>query len=229
MGNCSFARQICGVASILVLSWCNAFGQYSNIQTKNGSQFPTVVFSCSRVYANPPYYSIAVDSTGSATYESNPATVTQTGMPYTVEFFASDRTRTEIFRIAETLHFFEDSLNDFTDAESDATRSLAFVNGNVRNQLDYYEAPAPGVLALTSLFEKIFNTLEFGHRLRIMEQSNPGGIAVELQRMTQMMQAHQLAELQAVTPVLQQIEADSQVSEASRQRASSILASLTAE
>jgi hypothetical protein len=79
------------------------------------------------------------------------------------------------------------------------------------------------------LFEKISNTLEFGRRLKIMEQSNPGRIEAELQQMMQMMQAQQLAEMQAVTPVLQQIEADSNVSEGSRQRASSILASPNSE
>ena len=69
------AERTCRVAAILVMSCCCAFGQYSNIQTKNGSEFPTVVFSCSRRQANPPYYSIAVDSTGDATYESIPTSV----------------------------------------------------------------------------------------------------------------------------------------------------------
>lgn len=228
MGNCFLiARRTWRLAPFFVLSWCCAFGQYSNIQTKNGSEFPTVVFSCSRRQANPPYYSIAVDSTGNATYQSLPTSVTQTDLPYTVEFFASNHTRTEIFRIAETLHFFEDHIKDSTSAG--ATHSLAFINGNVRNQIKYHEASDPQVLALTSLFEKISNTLEFGRRLNIMEQSNPGGIEAELQQMMRMMQAQQVAEIQAVTPVLQRIEADSNVSEAGRQRASSILASLAAE
>jgi hypothetical protein len=211
------------------MSCCCAFGQYSNIQTKNGSEFPTVVFSCSRRQANPPYYSIAVDPTGDATYESIPTSVSQTGLPYTVEFFASNATRTEIFQIAENLHFFQGHIKDSTSAQSGGTHSLVFIDGDTRNQAKYHEPSDPRVLALTSLFEKISNTLEFGRRLKIMEQSNPGGIEAELQQMMQMMQAQQLAEMQAVTPVLQQIEADSNLSEGSHQRARSILASLNSE
>jgi hypothetical protein len=51
-----------------------------------------------------------------------------------------------------------------------------------------------------------------------MEQSNPGEIEAELRQMMQMMQAQQLAEVQAVSPVLQQIEADSNLSEGIRQQ-----------
>ena len=150
--------------------------------------------------------------------------MSQTGLPYTVEFFASNPTRTEIFQIAENLHFFQDQINDSTGAQSGGTHRLVFIDGEIRNQAKYHEPSDPRVLALTSLFEKISNTLEFGRRLKIMEQSNPGGIEAELQQMMRMMQAQQLAEMQAVTPVLQQIEADSNVSEGGRQRASAILA-----
>jgi hypothetical protein len=136
MGICSMTvRRTWKVAAILAMNCCCcAFGQYSNIQTKNGSEFPTVVFSCSRRQANPPYYSIAVDSTGDATYESIPTSVSQTGLPYTVEFFASNRTRTEIFQIAENLHFFQDHIKDSTSTQSGGTHTLVFIDGSVRNQ-----------------------------------------------------------------------------------------------
>src|SRR5215469_3924725 len=93
------------VILILLTKGLMGIGQDLNPQTRNAGQFPTVVFNCSRSGAAPPFYSIAVDSTGSATYESLP----NSGAPYTMEFLASDTTRTQIFAMIESLKFLKGS------------------------------------------------------------------------------------------------------------------------
>lgn len=207
-----------------VLATClGSLGQDWNPQTRNAGQFPTVVFNCSRSDADPPYYSIAVDSTGNATYQAIPNSVARTGAPYTVEFLASSTTRAQIFAMIASLHFLRVLGTDPALNVASSSHTLIFTEGRQRNEIQYDTASDPNVQNLTTLFERISSTLEFGRRLGTMEQSAPAEIEAELRRMENMIHAKQLVELQVLSPVLQQIASDSKVSPISRQQAQLIL------
>jgi hypothetical protein len=197
--------------------------QNPQLQTKNGNVFPTVGFTCSQGDANLPYYSIAVDSAGNATYQSTPQSAVKTGLPYSVEFLASSATRTKVFQLTEKLHFFRGTFKDIDSGGEVGTYTLSFSEGNVHNQVTYHSSPNPLVQNLTTLFGRISTTLEFGRRLSVFEAANSVGMDAELQKMAQMIHAGQLAELQAVTPVLQQVASDENLSQVCRKRAQAIL------
>jgi hypothetical protein len=211
------------VIPILLAGCIMAIAQDLNPQTRNAGLFPTVVFSCSRSGASPPYYSIAVDSTGDATYQSIPNSVAQTGAPYTMEFLASSATRTQIFGMVESLHFLRGLGNDPNFDVANSSHSLIFREGVRRNEIQYDATSDPNVQNLTTLFEHISSTMEFGRRLAIMEQNDPAAIEAEMGRMKDMIQAKQLAELQTLSPILSRIASDSKVSPSSRQQAQIIL------
>ena len=80
--------------------------QNPQLHTPRSRRFPTVLFSSVLWGADPAYYSIALDSSGTATYESLPASVGENGVPYTMEFQVSDRTRRVAFNLAQGLDFF---------------------------------------------------------------------------------------------------------------------------
>jgi hypothetical protein len=200
-----------------------ASSQNPQLQTKSDSVFPTVGFSCSQWGANPPYYSIAVDSAGNATYQSTPQSATKTGLPYSVEFLASSTTRTKVFQLAEKLHFFRGTFKDINSGRDVGTYTLTFGEGSVHNQITYHSSPNLLVQNLTTLFGRISTTLEFGRRLSALQTANSVGMDAELEKMAQMIHAGQLAELQAVTPVLQQVASDEKLSQVCRQRAQAIL------
>jgi superfamily I DNA/RNA helicase len=208
---------------LLVICPGLAFAQNPNPQVSNRNQFPTITFASSRFNANPPYYSIAVDSTGSATYQSISNSVSQSGLPYSVEFSASNATRSKVFQIAEALNFFRGNSNDEGGGTRADSNTLTFSEGRTRSQITYYMSSNPLIQSLTSLFEEISATLEFGRRLSATGPGNSAGTEAELERMTQMIQEKRLIELQAVAPVLQQISSNPAVSQRCRQQARFIL------
>jgi len=207
------------VILILLTKGLMGIGQDLNPQTRNAGQFPTVVFNCSRSGAAPPFYSIAVDSTGSATYESLP----NSGAPYTMEFLASDTTRTQIFAMIESLKFLRGFGTDPEFNVASSIHTLTFTEGGQRNQIQYDATSNTNVHNLTALFERISSTLEFGRRLGIMEQNDPAAIEPEIGRLKEMIDDKQLAELQTLSSILLRIVSDPRISRGSRQQAQLIL------
>ena len=217
------ARALSLTLILILLVGLIGIGQDLNPQTRNASQFPTVVFTFSRSGATPPFYSIAVDSTGSATYESIPNSVARTGAPYTMEFLASNPTRSQIFGMIESLHFLRGFGSDPDFNVASSSHTLTFTEGGQRNQIEYDTPSNTNVQNLTTLFERISSTLEFGRRLGIMEQNDPAAIEAEISRMKDMIQAKQLAELQTLSSILLRIASDPRVSLSSRGQAQLIL------
>ncbi len=193
-------------------------------QAGNGSTFPTVTFTRTLSSANPPYYSVAVSSMGSATYQSTPNSDQQTGAPYSLEFTVSNATQTQIFNLAQELNFFQRKVRKGESVPaSTGSRSLSFTNGSTQNSISYTSSTNPQMKQLTKLFEDISTTLEFGRRLGLLENSNPTGLTAELQRMAGVAQHGRLVEFSVIAPTVQQIATDSTVSEASRRYAQAIL------
>ena len=200
-----------------------SFAQDPNPQVNNRNQFPTITYTRSRYDADPAYYSVAVDSTGNATYESTSNSDSQTDLPYLVEFTASIATRTKIFQIAQDLNFFRGSVGD-EDADSGlVTNTLTFSQAQTRNQITYSTSSDPLVQRLTGLFEEISTTLEFGRRLSAVPPGDSAAMEAELENIRQMVQDTRLIELQALSPVLRQIASNRRISESCRQLGQAIL------
>lgn len=205
--------------------------QNPQLQTKNANLFPTVIFALARSGQNPPNYSIAVDSAGNATYQSFPYSDERTGVPYTVEFAATAATRSTIFHLTEHLHFFKGHFRNANHAPTNTSiKTLTFREGKpdnqeTDNQITYTSSGNAMIRQLTSLFEKISATLEFGRRLTNLHRQHNSGIDTELKRMERMAKQGKLRELQAIAPVLSEIQSDMTLDKVARQRAETILKS----
>ena len=194
--------------------------------TRDAPPFATVTFTMNLWNANPPYYSVAVNSMGSATYRSTRNSDQWTGEPYILEFPVSGVTRSKIFRLTQELSFFQGRFKiSQSRAASMGTKSLAFADGPVKNQITYTSSTNPLIGKLTSLFENISATLELGHRLEILRDSNPSGLTAELKRMERMAKRGRLVEFAVIAPLVRQIASDAAVSEASRRYAQALLKS----
>ena len=121
------------------------------------------------------------------------------------------------------MNFFKDKSNEAGGDTGADSNTLTFSEGPTRNQITYYMSSNPLIQSLTTLFEEISATLEFGRRLSSMAPGNSAEMEPELKRMTRMIQEKRLIELQAVAPVLQQISVNPGVSQTCRQQARSIL------
>lgn len=210
----------------LVLASCaSMLGQNPQLRTKNASRFPTVVFTFVLWNANPPYYSIAIDSTGASTYQSAPNSVERTGVPYTIEFQANDATRRTTFSIARDLNFFRDDFPTSLGFPSkDPVESLTYHDSTFNHQITFTNSTDSRIQELVSVFDEISATLEFGRRLLYSHESAPNALDDELASMEKDSRRHLLRELQAVAPVLRSIAADNKLPSSTRQKAQTILA-----
>jgi hypothetical protein len=215
------------LALILSLSSCGfIFAQTPQLGTKNGRRFPMVIFSSVLWDGNPSFYSIAIDSTGTATYQSSSNSVTQTGVPYTVEFQASDASRRMAFNVARRLDFFSGTYKNILNTPDRASvHTLGYHSPEINNQITFTESSDPDVEELTTVFEEISATFESSHRLSILLDRNRAGLANELQTLQKIAERHRVREFQVVAPVLKRIATDSGLPEPVRQQASVILSS----
>ena len=212
------------ILAALIACSSNAVGQNPQLQTRNGGRFPTVVFSSVLWNANPASYSIAVDATGAATYQSTQDSVERSGVPYTIEFQTTDATRRITFNIARELNLFNGDFPVFLgSAETTAVHTLAYHDITFNNHITYSDSTDSQIQELTSVFEEISKTFEYACRLSYLHQHDKQRLEPELTRMQASAERHMLRELQAVTPALKSIALDSSLSESVRKQAETIL------
>lgn len=203
-------------------SWL--LGQNPQLHTKTGRRFPTVVFTSVLWSADPSYYSIAIDSSGTATYLSIPASQSEVGVPYTVEFVVSDKTRRIAFNLAQRLNYFI-GIADESGAAPDKTsvRTLAFIDEHWNNRFSYSNSSDPDIEEITSVFEQLSETFERGRRLLYFQQHNKGAIAPELESMQKDADRRRLRELQALVPILRSLEFDKRLDASVRKQAETLM------
>lgn len=222
------------IAIFVIGAQCSAFAQNPQLETKNGLAFATVIFSHAFATETPRFYSIAIDSTGSTTYQSAPASLQQTGVPYTMEFTASPAVKDKVFRIIGELTFLRPPVSGIRrPIESESVNTLTFREGrgsgvnpaniNSDNEVSYHSSTDAGIEQLTDMFEGISETLEFGRQLANLYQQRNPQMNLELEHMLDLARRHRLLELFVAAPVLQQIASDENIQEAARQRARAIL------
>jgi hypothetical protein len=208
----------------LIACSSNAVAQNPQLRTRNGSRFATVVFSSVLWNANPASYSIAVDATGAATYQSTQDSIDRPGVPYTIEFQTSDATRRITFNIARELNLFSgDFPVSMGSPQTTAVRTLVYHDIALNNHITYSDSTDSQIQELTSVFEEISATFEFARRLGYLHQHDKERLEPELTRMQASAERHRLRELQAVTPALKSIALDNSLSENVRKQAEAIL------
>jgi hypothetical protein len=211
----------------LTPSWL--FSQNPQLHTKNGKRFPTVVFTSVLWTADPSYYSVAIDSMGAATYLSAPNSIEKNGVPYTVEFQVSDRTRRITFTVAQRLDFFRDNSDaplpssSLPSPEKSSVRTLTFTDGHLNNQFTYGTPSNPDLEELTSVFEELSETFESGRRLAYFQQYDQKAVDAELQQLNTRAERHNARELQALIPILRRLAADQRLAATTRNEAGTLL------
>ena len=224
--------------ALLLLVAAAAFAQTPNLEPRrpDNPAVPTVTFSFDWPSIEPHHYSVVVDSTGRAAYESLTAgglaaeTVAEESdkpaenEPYDVKFTVSAATRNRIFELAKQLNYFQGDF-DFKKHKVAFTgnKTLVYAEGNKRYQTSYNWSENPAIEELTNLFNGIANTEEAARRLEQLRRFDKLGLNQELARMEDMSQSHSLAELQSIAPLLQELASDPAVMNIARQRAQKLL------
>jgi hypothetical protein len=210
------------IGTILLAVVCSA--QSPQLHTSSGSKFPTVIFTSVLWTVDPSYYSLAIDSTGTATYQSAPDSIEHTGVPYTIEFQVSDRTRRTAFNVTRELDFFREPAGEaLTSAQNSSVRTLAYHDSQLHTQVTYSASPDSEIEELTAIFEGISETLEFGRRLAYFHGHDRSALAGELDRLQASADRRTLREFPVIAPVLRSIAGDNRLASASREKAGALL------
>jgi hypothetical protein len=186
----------------------------------------TVTYSQDFPGSDPDHYSIAVNSDGHAHYECSGKISSDSDdrETYQTDFNFSETTRARVFGLASQAHFFSGKIDSgnrklaFT-----GNKTLTYADGQRTSTANYNFSPVPAVQELTSLFQNIGATLEFGRRLTHLHRYQKLALDDELKRMEDQARRGELSELQAVKPVLQEIYDDPSVINVVRARAQRIM------
>jgi len=187
---------------------------------------PTVTYISDWRAQDPPRYSIAVDSTGRATYHSEPAADPNGGTapePYFVEWTATDTTRNRIFELAEKANYFHENVESKAKVADTGLKTLRYQDQSRDYSASYNFSENPAVRELTEIFQSIEMTAELGRKLQYDARYNKLAIDQDLKYLQQAQRGHEAIEFGSVQPILQQIAGDTSMLKMAQQRAAQIL------
>jgi hypothetical protein len=186
----------------------------------------TVTYTQDFPGSDPDHYTISVGPNGHGHYECSAKISADSDdrETYETDFDFSDATRARIFALAAQSKFFSGKIDSGNKKLAfTGNKTLTYVDGERTSTASYNFSPVQAVQELTSLFQSIAATLEFGHRLAHLHRYQKLALDDELKRMDDQARRGELAELQAVKPVLQEIYDDPSVINVVRARAQRVM------
>lgn len=189
----------------------------------------SVTFTLDFPQSSPSHYSVTVDSSGKGSYTSEaskpPASADQSSdAAYQYNFAVSPAQRDRIFELAARAHYFSENVdyNKHVVANTGA-KTLAYKDAQHSNEVKYNYTTNPVIQQLTTLFQNLSSTLEFGQRLDYAYHYQKLALEDQLKSMEDAARQNALPEIQALAPILKQIAADPSVINVTRARAERLL------
>jgi len=201
---------------------------------QNATQAPnpagaTITFDCFWQPATPQHYIIVVPDTGNARYVSQSAQQTPdaNGVPdedYQLEFANSPALRARIFHLAEQAGYFNGDFDFKKHAIANTGNKTLTYKDATRNFTTVYNwSENTAIDQLTRIFHGISTTIEHGRKLKFLRRFDKLGLEAELKGMERQVEIHELADLQIIATVLENIANDTSVLNIARQRARRLL------
>ncbi len=178
--------------------------------------------------SQPEHYSIRVQSDGSVRYKSSGRVSSDANSDdsdsFDHDFTLDAETREKIFALAAKAGYFQNDVASHRKGLAfTGKKTLSYDDAHRSTESSYNFSEIPAVQELTSLMQSLSATLEFGHRLDYDRRYQKLALDDELKRMEEMARDHQLIEISAIQPILDQIVADPSVMNVSRARAQRLL------
>jgi hypothetical protein len=191
----------------------------------NAASVATVTFTLDFPKSNPERYSIAIDTSGHARYDCTGKVAQDSEEDaYQAEFQMSAGNRERVFSLAKQARFFAGTIDSGNGKLAfTGTKTLSYQDGPLSNTARYNYSNLAAVQQLTTLFQNMAATLEYGRRLTYYHHYQKLALDDELKRMETQARNHELSEIQGVAPVLQEILEDSSVINVVRARARELI------
>jgi hypothetical protein len=191
---------------------------------------PTVTFKCDFPGSDPSHYAISVSSNGRASYISDGKLTrdSEPSEPFTLDFTMPQATLTRIFEQAKKSHYFEGEIDSKKkNIASTGQKTLTYKDAQRNTSADYNYSPVPAIQDLTSIFQNLSITLEFGRRLEYAHRYQKLALDEELKQMNDTSTRDQLGDVALIAPILQKIVDDPSVVNGARARAQRLLQQAT--
>lgn len=184
-----------------------------------------VTFTMDFPQSNPQHYSIAVDAAGHVHYECTGKVVEDSeDQTYQADFDISPASREKIFERAKQAHYFAGNIDSGNKKLAfTGTKILSYQDSGHSNTEQYNYSNLAPVQQLTTLFQSMAETLEYGRRLTYFHHYQKLALDEELKRMEAQAKNNELSEIQGVAPVLQEILDDTSVINGVRARAQELI------
>lgn len=190
---------------------------------------PTVTFDLIWEQAVPQEYTIRTQADGPSTYVSrNPLKPVEPGEEkepdYTLDFTMSPANQRKIFKLAQQANYFNGDFEYKAHAVANTgKKTLTYADQARHFQTAYNHSENKAIQELTSTFQGISTTVEFGRKLQFKHKYDKLGLESELKAMEEAAENHNLAEIEIVAPTLKSIADDTSVLNIARRRANRLL------
>jgi hypothetical protein len=187
---------------------------------------PVVTFTLDFPDSQPEHYSIQVPANGAAHYQSSGHLSADSDLTdnFDFDFVLSAETRSRIMALASKAGYFQKDLDAHRKGMAfTGKKTLTYKDARHSGESSYNYTSNSATQELTTLFQNLSATLEFGHRLDYDHRYQKLALDEELKRMQEMAQDKQLTEVSAIHPILKEIVADQSVVNIARARAQRLL------
>lgn len=228
-------KFVAAVAVTIALCCClPAQENTSSVKQVVGAAW-TVNFTLDRPALEPHHYLVSVDSLGRGSYSiaaepTNDSVASgihpdaSDAPPEIVKFNWDMATVRHILELARQANYFHGEFDYRKHPVADTGRkTLAYNDSTHAGQTSYNWSENPAITELTKIFTGVAATLDFAPRLQYLLAHDKLGLDQELGNMETVASYGELAELQIVAPLLQQIASDPSVMNIARERARRLL------
>ena len=186
----------------------------------------TVTYTRDWPQVTPQHYAISVDQTCAASYESSTDWPALPGADDrgAVKFTMSAKNCKRIFELAHKLNFFSGQY-DYHPGKIANTgmKTLKFVDAGHNSQTSYNYSIDPKVQELTAIFANTAETIQAGAKIARDYRYDKLGLDADMHTLEENSRANNLAEVEVIAPVLQQVADDERVVIMARRRAQAVL------
>jgi hypothetical protein len=219
----SASRRVVRILGVLALLASSGMAQSSDSRITFSLDFPN---------SEPEHYTISVDGSGRSSYESDAKLTDQSEEKdiFHLDFALSAGSRDRVFDLAKRARYFQGDLETkIPNLAFTGKKTLSYKDGQKSTQATYNYSAEPAVQELTTFFQRLSVTLEFGRQLQYYYRYQKLALDDELKQIEEMSQDNQLSELAAIAPILQQISNDASVMRVARARSLRLLSKIRTE
>ncbi|MFY9644366.1 MAG: hypothetical protein WAK29_04260 [Terriglobales bacterium] len=176
--------------------------------------------------SQPEHYSIRLQSDGVGHYQSSGRLSPESDETdsFDLDFTLAPNSRQKLFELAAKAGYFQRDLDSHHKGLAfTGKKTLAYKDAQRSGESTYNYSGNAAAEDLTNLMQGLGATLEFGRRLQHDRHYQKLALDEDLKRMEDMAHNHQLNEITAIQPILDQIVADPAVMNVTRARAQRLL------